>query len=166
MKGLSKKETEIVAWLEFHQRYFFSVDDIDRFARDRTQRYNIVKNLVKKGRIVKLNRRKYYLIPIKAKSGIWVEHPFILADEICDGRNYAIGGWAAAQYWRLTTQVPMQTEVYTTRRQGKVTVLNSRMIFRRTTERNVRRAIPQSMEGHTFRIFPKERVKRWLSSRA
>src|SRR3989338_164732 len=102
MKGLSKKEVEIVSWLEFNKKYFFATAYIARFSRDKTQRYNIIKNLLKKRRIAKLNREKYYLVPIKAKSGSWSEHPFIIADESCDGAGYFIGGWSAAKYWKLT----------------------------------------------------------------
>ena len=76
MKGLSKKEVEIVSWLEFNKKYFFATADIARFSRDKTQRYNIIKNLLKKRRIAKLNREKYYLVPIKAKSGLGKEDSF------------------------------------------------------------------------------------------
>ena len=67
IKGLSKREIEIIANLEFDKKYFFTSEDIDKFSKNKVQRYNIIKNLLKKKRIVKLNKKKNYLIPIKAK---------------------------------------------------------------------------------------------------
>lgn len=159
MEGLSKKEIEIISWLEFHKKYFFSSDDIEKFSENKTQRYNIIKNLLKKKRIVKLNRMKYYLIPIKAKSGSWTEHPFIIADEACNGRNYFIAGWSAANYWRLTDQIPMQLDIYTTKRQGKMKVLNARIVFHRTTKKRIEKAVTRKIEEHEFRIENKKDIK-------
>lgn len=164
MKPLSKKEVEIISTVEFHKKYFFTAEDIDRFAKDRTQRYNIIKNLKRKGRIVKINRSKYYLIPIRAKGGYWSEHPFILVDEMMDSRDYFIGGWAAAHYWGLTDQVPAQTDVYTTRRQGKAKVLSTRVVFHRTTRKNLGHSVTEEVQGQRFRILSKEESKRWLKS--
>lgn len=165
MEGLSKKEIEIVSWLEFNERYFFSSADIDRFSRNRTHRYNIIKNLLRKGRIVKLNREKYYLVPIKAKSGSWSEHPFIIADEACNGTGYFIGGWSAAKYWRLTDQIPLQVDIYTTKRQGKKKILNIKFIFHRATKKRIQDAAKEKIKNHSFFIQNKEDSKKWIQSR-
>ena len=76
IKGLSQREVEIVSWLEFYQKYFFTIKDIGQFIKNKQQKYNIIKNLLKKKRIVKINNSKYYLVPMKAKSGGWAEDPF------------------------------------------------------------------------------------------
>ena len=162
MEGLSKREMEIVSWLEFYEKYFFSSSEIDRFAKSKTQRYSIIKNLLRKKRIVKLNRNKYYLITTRAKSGSWIEHPFIIADEACGGKDYCIGGWAAANYWHLTDQIPMQVDIYTPKRQGVLRVLNTRLVFHRTTKRRVNRVIVGRIGNHSFRIEKKEDAKKWL----
>lgn len=165
MEGLSKKEIEIISSLEFDKKYFFLSEDIDRFSRNKTHRYNIIKNLLKKGRIMKLNREKYYLVPIKAKSGSWSEYPFIIADEVFNGAGYFIGGWSAANYWKLTDQIPAQVDVYTTRRQGKVKILNNRFVFHRTTEKRVRSAIKRRLGNHDFIIQNRGDSKKWIKSR-
>lgn len=165
IKGLSKKETEIIAWLEFYQKYFFTIEDIQRFFKGKWQRYNTIKNLLKKKRIIKLNKQKYYLIPIKAKSGGWSEHSFILADEIMNGKDYFIGGWSAANYWDLTDQIPFWTEIFSTKRQGKKKILNTGFIFRRTTAERVKQATIRKIHKHTFKIMNKGEMKRWMKSR-
>ena len=165
MEGLSKKEITIVSWLEFYQRYFFSSQDMKRFSKNKAQRYNITKNLIKKKRIVKLNRNRYYLVPIKAKSDSWAEHPFIIADESCSSENYFIGAWASANYWQLTDQIPMQIDVFTTRRQGTIKVLNTKIVFHRTTKKRIKNSEIRKIGVHTFRIENKTDSKAWLKSR-
>ncbi len=165
MEGLSRKEMEIVSWLEFYDKYFFSSPEIDRFTKSKTQRYNIIKHLLQKKRIVKLNKDRYYLITTKAKSGSWTEHPFIIADEACGGKDYCIGGWAAANYWHLTDQIPMQIDVYATKRQGMLIVLNTRLVFHRTTKRRVNRVFVGRIGNHSFLIEKKEDAKKWLKSK-
>src|SRR3989338_3286213 len=162
MEPLSEKEVEIIAWLEFNKRYFFTVSEIDRFAKSRKQRYNIVYTLLKKRRIVKLNRRRYFLVPIRAKGGAWSEHPFIIVDEMMDSKDYFIGGWAAAHHWRLTEQVPAQTDVYTTRRQGKAIVLSTRIVFHRTTRERLGHGVVEQGQNHAVRILSKEDSDKWL----
>ena len=165
MKGLSAREVAIAAWLEFRQRYFFTGRDIARFTKTRTRQYNTIKSLVRKRRVVKLNRTKYYLVPIRAAGGRWSEHPFIIADEMCNGADYFIGGWSAASYWGLTGQVPLQTDVYTTRRQGKKKVLSAAVVFHRTSPQRLRRSVRRELHGHAFNVLSKEETKRWLESR-
>ena len=165
LNGLSNIEIAVISKLEFDEKYFFTAEDIDRFTENKTQRYNIIKNIVKKGRILKINRKKYYLVPIKAKSGSWSEHPFVIADEILDGKDYVIGGWAAANYWRLTDQIPFQVDVWTTRRQGKLEVMNTRFVFHRSTKNKVGNYATQKIGDKTFRIMPKEESRKWIKSR-
>ncbi len=165
IKSLSKKELEIISWLEFYQKYYFKIEDINKFFKNQTQRYNIIKNLIKKKRIVKLNKNKYYLIPIKARNGKWMEHPFVLADEIFDGENYFIGGWSAANYYRLTEQIPFWVEVFTTKRQGRKIILNTKFTFRRTTKKRIMMSIIRKVEKHSFRIMNLEVMKKWMKSK-
>ncbi len=166
MEGLSKKEIEIISWLEFYERYFFTAEDIAKFTENKTKRYNIIKNLLKKKRIIKLNRTKYYLTPIKAKSGSWSEHPFIIAHESCNGKDYFIGGWAAANYWKLTEQIPMRIDVYTTRRQGRLEALNVKLVFHRTTKQKTGIAVARKLGKHNIMIQNKKDSRKWLKSRS
>lgn len=162
IQALSQKEVEVIAWLEFEEKYFFEVQDIKHFFNNMKQRYNFIQRLMKKKRIVKINREKYYLIPIKAKSGSWVESSYVIADELCDGKNYFVGGWSAANYWRLTDQIPMRTDIYTTRRQGRARILTSDFVFHRTTKKRLQQAVPQKIKGHSFYILNKKETQKWL----
>lgn len=165
IKGLSNKETEVIAWLEFYQKYFFTIEDIMHFFKNKKQRYNFIQRLLNKKRVVKLNQKKYYLIPIKAKSGGWSIDPFILADEIMDGKNYFIGGWSAANYHDLTDQLPFWIEVFSNKRFGRAKILNTGFMFRRSTPRRIKKAIIREIDKHPFRIMNKKEMQKWMKSR-
>jgi len=165
MKGLSDKEMEIVSYLEFEKKYFFTRKDISSFLLSYNMMRHTLHKLIQKGRIISLNRNKYYLVPIRAKSGKWTENSFILIDEVMNGNDYFVGGWASANYWKLTEQVPMKIEVFTTKRQGIKKYLTTTIIFKRTTYERIKDAVIQEINGHTFRIRDKEESKKWLKSR-
>ena len=165
IKPLSKKEVRIIAELEFNKKYYFKREDIKHhFDSDSKLNYTIHR-LISKERIIKLNRNKYYLVPIKAKSGKWADRSFIIADEMFNGRDYYIGGWAAANYWRLTEQVPMKIEVYTNKRNGRAKVLTAQLIFRKTTQKRIDNALTKKINKHPFRILGKKEAKKWLQSK-
>lgn len=166
MKGISKREIKVIADLEFKRKYYFTLDEIKPHFTDIKQLYNTLYTLQKKERIVKLNKKKYFLVPIKARKGKWTDYPLIIADEMLDGANYFVGGWYAAHYWKLTDQVPMQVDVFTTKRQGRVELLNSRFVFHRTTpERIVKKSVIRTIGEHPFRVLSKGETKKWINSR-
>ena len=165
MKGLSNQEIKIIAELEFNQRYYFTKEDIIHHFDSAKDIKDFIYHLKKKGRIVRINRNKYYLIPIKAKSGKWSDDSFMIADQICNGKDYFIGGWAAANYWHLTEQVPMRIDVYTTRRQGKVKILSNSFAFHRTSKKSLSNAVTEKIGNRAFKIMPKRLAAEWMKSR-
>ncbi len=165
MKGLSNQEIKVISELEFYERYYFTKDDIKHHFDNLRKIKDFIFHLRKKGRIIKVNRKKYFLVPIKAKSGKWVDYPLIVVDQLFDSKDYFIGGWAAANYWRLTDQVPMVYDVYTTRRQGTLTLLNTRFSFHRTTKKRINKSVVEKIGDRTFRILSKEDSKEWMKLR-
>ncbi|MFT4304248.1 MAG: type IV toxin-antitoxin system AbiEi family antitoxin domain-containing protein [Candidatus Woesearchaeota archaeon] len=165
IKGLSKIEIEIISSIEFSESYFFTIDQIEKYFTNENQRYNIIKRLMKKGRIIKLNNQKYYLIPIKAKKGFWSEHNFIIIDEIMDSKDYYIGGWSAAYYWKLTDQLPMRDDVYSTKKYGKKKIMNKNIIFHRIRKEALVKAVKRKIAKHSFYILSKKETKKWMESK-
>lgn len=164
LQPLSQREVRIVADLEFQERYFFTRDDIRKYFDSESKLRYTIHRLKKKGRIISINKNKYYLVPIKARSGGWSEHSFVLADEMFDGEGYYIGGWAAANYWHLTEQVPMKKQIYTNKRNGTVKLLGNTFILHKTTKKRIENAVVEKMHDHSFRILSKEDAQEWLKS--
>ena len=165
MKGLSKLEMKVVADFEFQKKYYFTRDDIRHHFASKQQLKDTLYNLHKKKRIVRLNKNKYFLIPVKARTGGWSDHPFIIADEIMNGNDYFIGGWSAANHWRLTDQIPMQIDIWSTKKQGKIEVLHTRLIFHRTTAKMMQKAVTQHLQDHPYKILNKYDAAEWVKGR-
>jgi predicted transcriptional regulator of viral defense system len=165
MKGLSKKEINLISYLELNERFFFTRADIRKFFKNTNEMNVYLHRLKNKKKIIKLNKKKYYLIPVKAYQGHWSEHPFIIVDEIMNGKDYYITGMAAANYWGLVEQLPTQIEVRTTKKQGEEDIFDFKIVFKRT--RNIRKDYfaKQKLKGHDFLVAKKEVVEKWLESR-
>ncbi|MBI5635443.1 hypothetical protein HY993_00595 [Candidatus Micrarchaeota archaeon] len=160
--GLSSKELEVISFLEFGEKYYFTRTDVKNFFKNANLLSFYLHKLMKKKRIIKLNRRKYFLVPIKAKKGFWAEHPFILVDEIMNGSGYFIGGSYAGYYWKLIEQIPREIDVFTTKRQGTLSIFNIKINFHRTTQNNLKNSFQQKIAGHSFFILNKEKTTRGL----
>jgi len=161
MKGLSAKEIEVISYLELENKRFFTRDDIKRFFKNKNEMSVYIHKLKNKKRIIKLNKTKYYLVPIKAFRGHWSEHPFIIVDEIFNGKDYFIGGKAAAYYWGFIQQIPTEIDVYSTKRQGSKEIFGVRIRFIRTSKKNMRGFVKRTVKGHSFIIANKKRSKEW-----
>lgn len=164
-KGLSKKEINLVASLELNEKFFFTRKDIKKFFKNSNEMNVYIHRLKKKGRIIKLSKTKYYLIPVRAFGGHWSEHPFIIIDEIFNGKGYYIGGVAAAHYWGLIEQIPTQIEVYCTKKQGVKKFFDFKIIFKRVRSLSMKGFVKREVKGHTFLIASKKEAEKWMRSR-
>jgi len=161
-KGLSQKELEFISQLELKKKYFFTRGDIKSHFSSDNEMNVYLHRLKKKGRIIKLNKSKYFLIPVKAVNGKWSEHPFILIDETMNGKEYCIAGKAAAHYWKLIDQIPFEFLVYNTKKHALLTVFNARLHFRKRRKKNFPRNVARKMHGHSFTIATKQESRQWI----
>ena len=166
MSGISKNELKLVSDIEFRKKYYFSRQEIRHHFLNQKQMTNTIYTMRKKGRIIRLSKTKYFLVPIKARQGKWTDYPLIISDEMFNGQDYFVGGWYAAHYWKLTDQIPMQVDVFTTKRQGKINLLNSRFVFHRTTAQRIKtKSIVREIGKHHFKILSKREATKWMKSR-
>ncbi len=163
MKGISGKEIELISYLEFNKRYYFTRDDIKGFFKNNSLMNFYLHSLKIKGRVFKLNKTKYFLVPIRAKGGFWTEHPLIAVDEIMNSGDYYIGGPYAKYYWKYIEQVPRQIDVYSTKKQGAMKIFNITIKFKRIREIRKEDYITKSIHGHQFNIATKKSTKKWMN---
>ncbi len=160
MKSHSKREIEVISFLELEGKRFFTRIDIRKFFKSRRSFAFAMHKLKSKKRVVKINKEKYYLIPIQAFRGKWSEHPFIIIDEIFSGKNYFIGGKAAAHYWGLIEQIPTEIDAYSTTRQGKKKFFDAVINFKRV--RKLGKYVERKVKNHKFNIATKEMSRKWI----
>ncbi|PIN84955.1 MAG: hypothetical protein COV47_04675 [Candidatus Diapherotrites archaeon CG11_big_fil_rev_8_21_14_0_20_37_9] len=160
-QGLSEKELAFISKLELREKYFFTRDDIrSNFASDNEMNVYLYR-LKKKGRILKLNKSKYFLVPIKAVGQKWSEYPFILIDEIMNSNDYCVAGKAAAHYWKLIDQIPFEFLVFTPKKYGVMKIFNIRINFKRKRQKNFPNTVGRKIQGHKFIIATKKESLQW-----
>ena len=161
-KSLTEKEINFISKLELKEKYFFTREEIkDNFTN--TNEMNVyIHRLKNKGRIIKLNKSKYFLVPIRAVGTKWSEHPFIIIDEIMNGKDYCIVGKAAANYWNLIDQIPFEFEVYNPKKHKVIEIFHARLNFRKRRKQNIPKGVAKEIQNHKFIIASKEESKRWI----
>jgi predicted transcriptional regulator of viral defense system len=160
--SLSEKELGFISKLELKEKYFFNREEIKSNFTNVNEMNVYLYRLKKKSRIIRLNKDKYFLIPVKAVKNHWSEHPFIIIDEIMNGKDYCIVGKAAAHYWKLIEQIPFEYEVFNTKKQEIMNVFNAKINFRKRRTKNIPNGIKQNMYNHEFIIATKEESKKWI----
>lgn len=165
MVRLSERAIKVISDLEFQEKYYFTKDDVRKHFDNDKQLNDFIYNQRKNSRIIKLNKNKYFLIPIKARRGVWTDNPIIVADEIMNGADYYIGGWYAAKYWKLTDQVPMQIDIYSPNKFGKMKVMNKRYVFHRIRKEALNKGVKKKINEHPFIIMNKVHTKKWFSEK-
>jgi predicted transcriptional regulator of viral defense system len=113
-------ELKLILTLEEEEKSVFTTADAYRILRSTRDSVNTaLYRLRKKGRVEKIERGKFLLIPARAGyDGKWAEVPFIIADHLV--KPYYIGFASALNYWGMTEQVPSVTFVVTTKRKENV----------------------------------------------
>lgn len=143
---------KLVSWLERKNKRFFTISEANTQFETKQETYDVLRGLRNKKRIVKISKHKYFLVPIKSYTGAWAEHPFIVIDEIFNGKDYYITG-KAAEYWRgEIEQIPAVIEVRTTKKQGSKKVLGIKMKFKRVSSIRSDKFEREKIEGHGFNI--------------
>ena len=165
MTKLSDRAITVISDLEFQEKYYFTKEDIRKHFTSDKQLYDFIYNQRKNKRIIKLNKTKYFLVPIKARYRVWTDHPIIVADEIMNGKDYYIGGWYALNYWKLTDQVAMQIDIYSPNKFGKTKILNKRYVFHKIRKEALNKATKRKINGHDFFIIKKLEAKKWISEK-
>ena len=161
-KSLSEKELKFISRLELKGNYFFTRKEIKNNFKSINEMNVYLHRLKKKGRIIKLNKSKYYLIPVKAVDNNWSEHPFILIDEIMDSKDYCIVGKAAAYYCKLIDQIPREYEVYNTKKHETIAIFHIKINFRKRRKNNFPKNIEKIIYSHRFIITIKKESEKWI----
>ena len=161
-KSISEKELGFISKLELKGKYFFTRDEIkDNFTSINEMNVYLYR-LKKKERIIKLNKDKYFLVPVRAVNSKWSEHPFIIIDEIMNGKDYCIVGKAAVYYWKFIDQIPYEYEVYNTKKHKLIRIFHIRINFKKRRKKNIPKGIEKTIHNHKFIIASKKEAEKWI----
>ena len=108
---LGSMEIALLSSLEHDKKATFTFSDayeILSYTKRQVVR-NVLSRLARKGRIKRIKKGLYLLVPFRFKD--WGEHEFSLAPLLA--KEYYISFWSALSFWSLTEQMPRQIYVVT-----------------------------------------------------
>lgn len=70
-----------MSYLELNDKSFFTKKDIKRFFDNEAMLKFYIHKLKKKKRVVKINKEKFYLVPVKAFQDHWSDNPLAIKIE-------------------------------------------------------------------------------------
>lgn len=141
---LGRLESELVFTLEGEDAVHFTVDDAMRILDASEESvWKTLHRLVEKGRIQRVKRGHYLLVPARAGyEARWRERVIRFIDGVLD--EYYVGYWSALNYWHMTEQIPRTVFIATKKRRRSFTydetvpirfiTLNPRKFFGYTRE--------------------------------
>lgn len=155
---LGSTELKLILTLEEEGKGVFTNADAQRILKTTRDSVNTaLYRLRKKGRVEKIERGKYLLIPAKAGyQGKWAEAPFVIANHLV--KPYYIGFASALNYWGMTEQVPSVTFVVTTKRKENIEFGPLTFKFVTITKKRFFGTTEEKIGNDTFTVSDKEKT--------
>jgi predicted transcriptional regulator of viral defense system len=120
---------------------------------------HILMNLASKGRLQRIEKGKYLLIPeVAGIEGFWAEEPWVIVPHLV--KEYYVGFWTAMNFWGMTEQIPYTVFVATTKQKKKSSLKfgGQRFQFVTLSEKKFFGFIEEKTGKNTFNISSKEKT--------
>ena len=123
-KNLSKDEIYLISRAEFEKQKLITTAFVQKLFPDKNKASRVLVFLTRKGRILKIEKGKYILVPIKAPNQQWMPNEFVMADLWMGDTPYYIGYFTMYNYWGFTEQIPRTIFVLNTAKSRKTIIQN------------------------------------------
>ncbi len=104
--NLSKDEIYLISRAEYEKQKLITTEFARKLFPDKNKASRVLVFLAKKGRIIRIEKGKYILVPIKAPNQQWMPNEFIVASLWMGKTPYYIGYFTMYNYWGFTDQIP------------------------------------------------------------
>ena len=115
-KGLSRDEIYLISRAEFENQKLVTREFTLKLFKNNKKTDNILNNLTRKGRLLQIEKGKYFIVPIKAPNQLWMPNEFIAAKYWIGDVPYYIGYFTMYNYWGFTDQIPQTIYVLNTKK--------------------------------------------------
>jgi len=105
-KNLSKDEIYLISRAEFEKQKLITTRFVQKLFPDKNKASRILVSLTQKGRLIRIEKGKYVVVPIKAPNQQWMPNEFVIADLWMGDTPYYIGYFTMYNYWGFTEQIP------------------------------------------------------------
>jgi predicted transcriptional regulator of viral defense system len=118
-KNLSKDELYLISRAEFEKQKLITTQFAQKLFPDKNKASRVLVFLTQKGRLIRIEKGKYILVPIKAPNQQWMPNDFVVADLWMGNTPYYIGYFTMYNYWGFTEQIPRTIFVLNTAKSCK-----------------------------------------------
>ena len=156
---LGPQENRLLLTLAEKEISVFSFDEAKDILQTSNQSVrHVLMELTKKGRLQRIQRGKYLLVPEKAGRELyWAESPWVIVPHLID--VYYVGFWTAMNYWGMTEQIPYTVFVATTKRKNSLKFGNQKFEFVTISKKKFFGFVEEkASKTETFNISSKEKT--------
>jgi len=121
-KNLSKDELYLISRAEYEKQRLITTSFVQKLFPDKNKAARILVYLTRKGRLLKIEKGKYILVPIKAPNQQWMPNEFVLANLWMGSVPYYIGYFTMYNYWGFTEQIPRTIFILNTAKSRKTVI--------------------------------------------
>lgn len=131
IKAFGAVELRLIFALEQRKRHLFTTKDAKRILKSSDASvWNVLKRLMKKKRVIRLQRGVYLFAPLRSgEKGLWTEDAFAIVPSLVKGENHYVGFVSAMHYWGMTEQLPLVVYVVLTRQKRDLKAVQTRFVF-------------------------------------
>ncbi|MCX6777400.1 MAG: type IV toxin-antitoxin system AbiEi family antitoxin domain-containing protein [Candidatus Micrarchaeota archaeon] len=129
--NFGEMELRLIFSLEQKKDHLFSMGDAKRIlGSSDASVWNVLKRLMKKKRVIRLQRGAYLFAPLRSgEDGLWSEDAFRVVPSLVNGSDYYIGFVSAMSYWGMTEQLPIVVYVALKRQKRSLEAVQARFVF-------------------------------------
>ncbi len=113
-RGISQDELYLLSRSGYEGKKIITLEYAAEAYKNRTKAKNSLSRLGKKGRLLRIENGKYFIVPFDVPGGKWAPNEFIVVKYWMGDRRYYIGYYTMYNYWGFTDQLPQVIYVLNT----------------------------------------------------
>lgn len=122
---IRKQELYLMSRAEYEKRKLITTEYARRIFKNTSLAAAVLTSLSRKGRLIRFQRGKYFLVPIKAPNQQWAPNEFVVASLWMGDVPYYVGYFTMYHYWGFTEQMPQTVYILNTKRNEKASIGNT-----------------------------------------
>lgn len=163
--NLSKDEIYLISRAEFEKQKLITTAYTRGLYNRKNKASKVLASLLRKKRLIRIEKGKYILIPIKAPGQQWLPNEFVVAALWMGKTPYYIGYFTMYHYWGFTDQVPQTIYVLNTKKFSRKTIGGVRYEAAKIDQKKYYGVKEITIAGERVAISDKERTLVDLISR-
>jgi predicted transcriptional regulator of viral defense system len=156
--NLSKDEIYLISRVEYEKQKLITTAYARGLYNDSNKASKIIASLLRKKRLIRIEKGKYLLVPIKAPNQQWVPNEFVVAALWMGNNPYYIGYFTMYNYWGFTDQIPQTIYVLNTKKFSRTVIGGVRYEAIKIDQKKYYGIKKIMIEGEEVSISDKERT--------